>query len=467
MGWGRVHRSSSTVEEPEDTGGLRIGDSPTIVHAGGRSYGDTALNAGGTAILTARLNRVLAFDQATGAITVEPGVTFRQLLHDFLPRGWLVPVTPGTGFATIGGAVALDVHGKNHETAGSFGQHVTALGLLTPDGAVRTIGPAHEQSLFRATIGGIGLTGVLTQISFTMKRVPGPAVRVHEQRMPDLPAFLYGMEQAAGATYSVGWIDGTARGAKLGRGILEVAEPVADRLTLRDKAVRVPFDFPAFALNPLTVSAFNCLYYRRVPKTGRTRLARTETFLYPLDALHDWNRIYGRRGFHQFQCVVPFEAGEQALRTLLEIIAERRQASFLAVLKRMGSGRAGMLSFPRPGYTLALDFPAKTGVEDLYTRLVKVTRDFGGRVYLAKDALIGPEDVAAMYPELQDFRAVLDPPKSTRRKECARTWPAASDYSAAFDFSGSTDLSGASEPSASRTPRQSRHARSRGTGRSA
>ena len=421
MGWGRVHRSSSTVHEPGAVTDLRIPASPTIVHAGGRSYGDTALNADGSAISTASLNRIVAFDEATGAITVEPGVTFRQLLHEFLPRGWLVPVTPGTGFATIGGAVALDVHGKNHETAGSFGQHVTALSLLTPDDAVRTITPDQDQALFRATIGGIGLTGIITSISFRMKRVPGPAVRVHERRMPDLATFLAAMEQAAGA-YSVGWIDGTARGAKLGRGILEVAEPTADTLTHRGKAVRIPIDFPGFALNPLTVSTFNALYYRRVPKAGRTRLARYETFLYPLDALHDWNRIYGRGGFHQFQCVVPYEAGEKALRALLEIIAERRQASFLAVLKRMGPGRAGMLSFPMPGYTLALDFPAKAGIEALHARLVHVTRDFGGRVYLAKDALIGPEDVAAMYPELQDFRAILAEidPQQRMRSDMAR-----------------------------------------------
>ena len=421
-GWGRVRRSISDVQEPGSTRDLSIGGAGTIVHAGGRSYGDTALNAGGTAVLTGGLDQVLAFDAATGGIVVEPGVTFRQLAREFLPRGWLVPVTPGTGFATIGGAVALDVHGKNHETSGSFGQHVTALDLLTPDGAMLTIGPECHPALFRATCGGIGLTGIVTRISFRMKRVPGPAVRVHERRMPDLAAFLDAMEAASGAPYSVGWIDGTARGASLGRGILETAEPVADRLAHRDRAWRVPFDFPAFALNPASVAAFNALYYRRVPKAGRSRLAHYEAFLYPLDAVHDWNRIYGSRGFHQFQCVVPFEAGERALRTLLEIIAERRQASFLAVLKRMGPGRAGMLSFPMPGYTLALDFPARHGVEDLYARLVATSREFGGRIYLAKDALITPEDLGAMYSELPQIRTVLQQvdPEQRMRSDMAR-----------------------------------------------
>jgi decaprenylphospho-beta-D-ribofuranose 2-oxidase len=383
-----------------------------VVHGAGRSYGDCALNAGGQALLTGRLDRILSFDAHTGIVELEPGVDFRRLLHVFLPRGFLAPVTPGTGFATMGGALANDVHGKNHEIAGSFGQHVTELDLLTPDGQSRLVTPGTD--LFRATAGGLGLTGVITRIALRLKPVPSTAVLVREQRAENLDAFLAAMRDAAGASYSVGWIDGTARAGKLGRGILETAEPApeSDVLPLAKKNCRVPLDFPGFVLNPLSVALFNEAYFHRVPRVGRTRLAGYGTFLYPLDAIHDWNRIYGRAGFQQFQCVVPFDRGEAALRDLLEIISDSRQASFLAVLKRMGPGRAGYLSFPSPGYTLALDFPQRSGIETLYARLCAVTLRFGGRVYLGKDALLDAAGFRAMYPEFADFarvRADIDP----------------------------------------------------------
>lgn len=401
-GWGRATRTRSVVQDRLEA----AGDRGISIFGGGRSYGDTALNDGGAAFPTSGLNRVLAFDPATGDIEVEPGLTFRRLL-DFLPRGFLAPVTPGTSFATIGGAVALDVHGKNHETQGSFGQHVTALDLLTPDGLTRTIGPHIEPELFRATCGGIGLTGLITRIAFRMTRIPGSSMRVTERRVDDLAAFLAAMEAARDASYSVGWIDCMATGPRLGRGILETAEPSADILPWRAKTVRVPFDFPAFALNRVSVAAFNALYWRRIPRHGRVRLSAIEPFLYPLDAIGDWNRIYSRRGFHQFQAVVPFAQGEAALRALLEAASSARQASFLAVLKRMGPGRAGLLSFPMPGYTLALDFPNRPEVAALYAELVAIARRFGGRVYLAKDALMRADDLAAMYPELPAFRRVI------------------------------------------------------------
>jgi decaprenylphospho-beta-D-ribofuranose 2-oxidase len=416
-GWGRVARSASVVWQPEEAADLAttFAERPRahglIAHAAARAYGDCALNEQGVALRTAGLHRVLSFDAASGAIEVEPGVTFRQLLAEFLPRGWLVPVSPGTGFATIGGAVANDVHGKNHEAAGSFGQHVSELDLLTPDGTLRTIGPARAPALFEATCGGLGLTGVITRVAFRMKRVPGPGVAVHAQRVGNLDAFLAAMDAARTATYAVGWIDGTARGAALGRGILETAEPSGGHCAMpRGVALRVPFDFPNLALSPLTITAFNALYYRRAPLAGRWNTAPYGKFFYPLDALRDWNRIYGRRGFHQFQNVVPFETGPDALRELLEVIAASRRASFLAVLKRLGPGRApgGHLSFPRAGYTLALDFPAGPGIEALYADLVRITLKHGGRVYLAKDALLDPGAFREMYPGWPAFRAVLE-----------------------------------------------------------
>ena len=412
-GWGRVSPALCQATRPERfTEALADFRAPSgagglCLHGAGRSYGDCALNAGGDALITARLDRILGFDPETGMVQVEPGVTFARLLQIFLPRGFLVPVTPGTGFATIGGAVANDVHGKNHERDGSFCQHVTELDLILPDGTARTITP-QDRALFQATAGGLGLTGFITRIAFALKRVPGSAVTVREQRAGTLDAFLALMQAARSAPYSVGWIDGTATGASLGRGILETAEFTAAPVDApATRARSVPVDFPGFALNPLSVRLFNEAYFHRVPSEGRVKRIHAATFLYPLDAIHGWNRIYGKRGFYQFQCVVPFENGEAVLRDLLRVIAASRRASFLAVLKRMGPGRAGFLSFPMPGYTLALDFPRGAGIEALYARLCAITMQAGGRIYLGKDALLSPADFRRMYPGFVDFRAVL------------------------------------------------------------
>jgi decaprenylphospho-beta-D-ribofuranose 2-oxidase len=396
-----------------------------IAHAAGRAYGDCALNDQGSAVLTSGLNRIISFDAASGAVEVEPGVTFRQLADEFLAQGFMVPVSPGTGFATIGGAVANDVHGKNHESAGSFCNHVEQVDLLTPSGRIHTIGPGVEQKLFEATCGGLGLTGLLTRIKFRLKRVPGPAVLRRVERVGDLDGFLAAMQAQAGATYSVGWIDGTARGRTLGRGILETAEPVADVLPKQaGRELKIPFNFPDSALNPLSIRAFNALYFYKAPAAPRSRAVRIEKFFYPLDALHGWNRIYGVRGFYQFQNVVPFEYGPAALRALLEVIAASRRASFLAVLKRLGGaqGTSGPLSFPMPGYTLALDFPAGPGIEALYERLVGITLKYGGRVYLAKDALVGAAAFREMYPRWREFVSMLEEidPKQRLQSDMSR-----------------------------------------------
>jgi decaprenylphospho-beta-D-ribofuranose 2-oxidase len=414
-GWGRVRRARSLAARAE-----RISDLAAAIaedHAGGisiygsgRSYGDSALNAQGHSCLTGRLNRILAFDETSGIVEVEPGVTFRQLLDVFLPKGWIAPVTPGTAFATIAGAVAHDVHGKNHERDGSFGQHVTEIDLLTPDGLLRTLGPRSRPAWFRATCGGCGLTGIMTRIAFRMHRVPGGYVKVTRRRFDGLEAFLEAFEVAKDTTYSVGWIDAVATGRDLGRGILETAEPAVDtRPIARSKQERaVPFELPLSLVNPTSVKAFNALYFHSASKEGAISLKPYSSFLYPLDAVGSWNRIYGKRGFHQFQCVVPYTNGDVALRRLLEAISSCGAPSFLSVLKRLGPGRAGYLSFPMEGYTLAVDFPNNPTTELLYRALVHLTLDHGGRVYLAKDALLWPEAFAQMYPELDEFRQVLD-----------------------------------------------------------
>jgi decaprenylphospho-beta-D-ribofuranose 2-oxidase len=413
VGWGRGTPATSLAARPErfaeavDGFAQAPAEGGICLHGAARSYGDCALNSGGEALITTRLDRILAFDAETGIVQVEPGVDFRRLLRAFLPRGFLAPITPGTGFATIGGAVANDVHGKNHEHDGSFGQHVTELDLVLPDGTRRTITQA-DGDLFRATMGGLGLTGFITRIAFRMARVPGGTVQVRSRRANDLDDFLAAMQAEQSASYSVGWIDGAAHGTRLGRGILETAAPGSEPAPPPSgRDLRVPLDFPGFALNPLSVAIFNEAYFRRVPQAGSTARVPWEKFLYPLDAIQDWNRIYGKRGFIQFQCVVPFETGPAALRDLLEVISASRQASFLAVLKRMGPGRAGFLSFPMPGYTLALDFPRRAGIEDLHARLCAITLNAGGRVYLAKDSLLDPAGFRRMYPEFARFAAVL------------------------------------------------------------
>lgn len=412
-GWGRSRKAAARVAAPRDDFEVReaLGaGGPLLAYGNGRSYGDALLLSGGRAVSTANLDRVVSFDEATGDIVCESGVTFRQLLRDYLPRGWRVPVTPGTAFATLGGAVAQDVHGKNHDRRGSFGDHVTWLDLMVASGEVVRLASSENPELFAATIGGIGLTGIILRVAFRMDPVPSTFMRVREERIAGLDDYLAAFAaQRDRAAYSVGWIDGVARGASMGRGVLETAD-VAEEGGFRgvsERAVRVPLDFPRIALNNYSVRAFNEVYYRRVPRGGRTRTAHVERFFYPLDAVHDWNRIYGRRGFYQFQCVVPDAEAERGMQRLLETISAAGRASFLAVLKTLGAEGRGHLSFPMRGYTLALDFPRSPGVEDLMHRLERIALDHGGRIYLAKDANLSAEGFRRMYPKLDRFAEVL------------------------------------------------------------
>ncbi|MCW4116808.1 FAD-binding oxidoreductase [Aurantimonas sp. MSK8Z-1] len=428
-GWGRTTiahtRAAAPASDMEAAALLGGAAGPMIAFGGGRSYGDAALNDGGDTLLTGALNRILSFDEASGEIVCEPGVTFRELIDRFLDRGWIVPVSPGTAFATIGGAVANDVHGKNHDRAGSFGDHVLWLDLLAPDGRLLRLSPRENVELWRATIGGIGLTGVILRVAFAMKRVRSSLVTVREARAGDLDALMAALRAArAQSTYTVAWIDATATGRSVGRGILEAAEHAEAGFTARParRALRLPVDFPGFALNPLSIGLFNQLYYRRVPAAGRARTLSFDAFLYPLDALLDWNRMYGRRGFYQFQCVIPEAEADRGIRALLETIAASRSASFLAVLKTLGSSGRGFLSFPFPGFTLALDFPARGKTPELMARLERLTLDHGGRVYLAKDACLSSEGFRRMYPQLPHYEAVLHEidPMGRLRSDMAR-----------------------------------------------
>lgn len=416
--WGRARRARVLACRPERVADARAAvtevdrtGATLVVHGAGRSYGDAALNDGGRLLLTERLDRIVAFDADAPAVVCEPGVTFRDLLEVLGPRGYLYPVSPGTAYTTLGGAVACDVHGKNQESAGSFGDHVEWIDLLLPDGEVRRTAPHRDPELFAATVGGLGLTGIVLRLRLRLVRTPSGVLEVRSRRMPRLDDLIEGFEACREeAPFSAGWIDGLARGDGRGRGILETARfaDEGDPPRPLGHGVAVPFDFPRGALNGVGMRAFNQLYYRRVPPDGRTRRIPLARHLYPLDAVREWNRTYGKRGFHQLQCVLPDRDAPSGLRRILEAATADGITPFLGVLKTFGREGRGHLSFPRPGYTLALDFPHREGTAAVLRRLHRITLEHGGRVYLAKDSALEPELFRAMYPRHPSFRAVLE-----------------------------------------------------------
>lgn len=401
-GWGRVLAASSQMARPERATALAAAVAEDAAPALGmrRSYGDACLNSDGKAIDMTRMDRVLSFDEETGLIHVEAGAQFGQLLKMFAPKGWLPPVMPGTGFATVGGGISMDVHGKNHHHAGSFGQHVTELTLMTPKGP-KTVTPGKQSTLFKATVGGLGQTGPILSAKFKLLKAKGDVMVVTERRVANWEEFLPLLD-ASDATYSVGWIDATAMGDALGRGILEEAETGGGLVKPAKRGKSIPFNAPGFALSPTVVKMFNAAYWRRVPSKGRTVVKPIDDFFFPLDKIHDWNKLYGKAGFHQFQCVVPVEQAD-ALREIVAKIAKSGLASPLAVLKRMGPGRGGYMSFPMEGYTLALDFRNTPQAERLIATLEDMTVAANGRIYLAKDALAKAETIRGMYPEHVDW----------------------------------------------------------------
>ena len=411
-GWGRSSYSRCAVGEPLDEAEilewLRTHRDAAVARGAGRSYGDVALSNGAALLRTSRMNAVESFDEGSGLIVAAPGVTFGQLLRTYAPRGWLAPVTPGTEFATIAGAIANDVHGKNHDADGSFGDHVEWFDLALADGTLRRIDAVSAPDLFAATIGGIGLTGIITRACFRMKRIAGCEVIVRERRVQHLDEYLDALAAARSAhQYSVGWIDGLAKGARLGRGIIETANHASEPAPLRQRrSLRMPFDLPAGTINSLSVALFNRLYFARIPRGGREHRVDIQRFFYPLDSILEWNRLYGGRGFVQFQCVLPDAAVQRGLRVLLQQITASGLASFLAVIKTLGRHGRGHLSFPMPGVTLALDFPRTSQAGRLVESLHAATIDYGGRIYLAKDCCVSAAHLRAMYPRVSDFLTV-------------------------------------------------------------
>ncbi len=410
-GWGRVLSAEAEMARPERHAALArlITDSDKILPVGNlRSYGDAALTEDGRALNTSRLDRFIDFDSDTGVLEAEPGVTLGEILRVFAPKGWMPAVLPGTGMTTLGGAIANDVHGKNHLRAGSFGQHVESLMLMTADGRVQKISAESDPELFKATVGGVGQTGIITSARIQLARCPSTSMNVSERRINNLDDFLSAFSVST-RPFQVGWIDALADGESLGRGVLEEAEfENASDAVMRDRPAKSFPPVPAsIATRPQVVRLFNALYWRRVPEAGRKVSRPLEKFFFPLDKISDWNRVYGKAGFHQFQCVVPEHDAGASLTEMLEAIAHTGIASPLAVLKRLGEGRAGNLSFPMAGYTLAVDFPNRPGVDALLRDLNRITHAYSGRVYLAKDSSVEASDLKSMYPELDDFRAAV------------------------------------------------------------
>jgi FAD/FMN-containing dehydrogenase len=420
LSWGRVVRQPQRVAKPffRDELPQLIADprwESKLAIGLRRSYGDSCLNSAGAVIDTTGLKRFIAFDRQSGRLRAEAGASLSNVLQLVVPHGWFLPTTPGTRFVTLGGAVANDVHGKNHHRAGAFGASILAIGLQRSDGRRMTLTPKLEADLFSATIGGLGLTGVIEWVELQLVPIRSAYLDVEIVPYDNLDAFwALAQESVAKFEHTVAWVDCLSRGTRQGRGIFTRANwaddgdfAVHDDRTFKS----VPVDFPSIALNKLTVTAFNELYYnghRRKPKKNRQHYSK---YFYPLDSVLNWNRFYGSRGMLQYQCAIPSGDQRVVMRALLEEIARSGEASFLAVLKTFGDlPSPGMLSFPRPGATLALDFPNR-GEETLTLmgRLDAIVSKAHGALYPAKDGRIPADMFKRSFPRWEAFAAQKDP----------------------------------------------------------
>jgi FAD/FMN-containing dehydrogenase len=419
--WGRYPKISYKEVQPvywrSEVPDLANLDASALPYAYGRSYGDSCLNEGGVALDVSHLQRFISFDEETGLLRCEAGVALAEILRVMVPRGWFLPVTPGTKFVSVGGAIANDVHGKNHHRGGTFGCHVTQFELLRSDGERLICSPEQNSELFRATIGGLGLTGLILWAEFRMKPIVNPYIDMDHVRFESLDEFFeISAESDQDFEYSMSWVDLLVGGKNLCRGIFmrgnhNTSRTLAAKPMKKPLPLLVPVDFPPFVLNALTVKAFNELYYHiQIPKKV-SKTVPYEPFFYPLDSIHNWYRMYGKRGFLQYQFVVPFETAHEAMREILGRIRHSGEGSFLTVLKTFGSVRSpGMLSFPRPGLTLALDF-AYAGEKTLrlLSGLDEIVLQSGGVVYPAKDARMSAEHFQTFYPQWKEFAAYVDP----------------------------------------------------------
>jgi len=399
--------------------GIPHGNETILAFGLGRSYGDSCLNSDGIVLSTRNLNRFLAFDETKGILKCEAGTSLAEIINLVLPKGWFLPVTPGTKQVTVGGAIANDVHGKNHHRDGTFGHHITQFELLRSDGEKLVCSNQENLDMFRATIGGLGLTGLITWAEIQLKAVASAYLDVETIRFNNIHSFKTLSEESNEThLYTVAWIDCQAKGGNLGRGLFmranheavsDSAAAVAQQVTPRKK-INIPFVFPGGVLNWLTVKSFNQLYFRKQLHNYRKSLDHYDGFFYPLDGLSNWNRIYGPKGFFQYQFVVPHR-DYIAIEEVLTMIANSGAGSFLAVLKEFGDKPSlGMMSFPRPGICLALDFPNKGNKTlELMQRLDDLVVSAGGAVYPAKDARMSAESFSAYYSANEQFSKFIDP----------------------------------------------------------
>jgi len=422
-GWGNTAPSRATVTRPrtasEVAEELSSASGPLIARGLGRSYGDAAQCAGGTVVSNRRLWHLSPIDPSTGLVTAGAGVSIDELLAVAIPAGFFVPVTPGTRQVTIGGAIAADIHGKNHHVDGSFMNHVVSMTMATPSGAV-TVSPTSDPALFWATAGGMGLTGIVTEATIRMLPIETGYVTVDTERFGDLDSIMDAMATGdADYRYSVAWVDCMTSGPRMGRGVLTRGDhaPVSSLEAKQARAplapptspkLSIPFTPPSGLLNKLSISAFNELWFRKAPAKRDGELQSLGTFFHPLDGVARWNRLHGHRGFLQYQFAVPDAHGE-IVRRAIEVLSSASIPSFLAVLKRFGPGDPGPLSFPIEGWTLALDIPlGPSQLSDILDQLDVMVADAGGRLYLAKDSRVSPELLKVMYPNLGALREVRD-----------------------------------------------------------
>lgn len=416
--WGRILKSKQeilTLAARSDALPLPSESNQSLLPFGnGRSYGDSCINTGGAALKTRSLDRFIAFDHETGRLTCEAGVLLAEILHLFVPQGWFLPVTPGTRFVTVGGAIANDVHGKNHHVTGTFGCHVKRFELLRSNQQRLICSPTENAAQFAATIGGLGLTGMITWAEIQLRRIGNPWITTETIRFDSLDDFFTLSEESdADYEYTVSWIDCSGKGKRLGRGLFirgNHAPCSIQPSRHSSKTRRFPFMPPVSMVNPLTLKAFNTLYYHKQLHRATNQVQHYEPFFYPLDGILEWNRLYGPKGFYQYQCVIPTANGRAAISDMLKEIAASGMGSFLAVLKVCGDRPSpGMLSFPIQGVSLALDFPnCGEPLHQLFDRLDGIVSVAGGRLYPAKDGRMPGNLFQSGYPRWQEFEQYMD-----------------------------------------------------------
>jgi FAD/FMN-containing dehydrogenase len=413
--WGRypqaINQNSIQINWGDQLSKIQNLEGSLLPYGLGRSYGDVCLNSNGAIINVSGLNRFIEIDFNKGIVKAQAGVSLDTILRIAVPAGWFLSVTPGTKYVTLGGAIANDVHGKNHHKMGTFGCHVLSFVLLRSDGTSYLCSETENVELFISTIGGLGLTGIITEVEIQLQKIIGPKIDATFIKFDNLEEYVEITSQKDDILdYTVSWVDCTSTGSRLGRGIYSGGNftETAELKKFKKSPPRFPFDYPF--INPFSVQAFNYMYFNKQVDKKKNAIIDYEPFFYPLDAVDEWNKAYGKNGFLQYQFVIPFESGIKGLKSILNSVAESGKSSFLTVLKTFGNIKSpGILSFPRPGYTMAIDF-RMDGLETLklLERLDEIVKEFGGILYPAKDARMASKDFKLFYPEFEIFKNNID-----------------------------------------------------------